>query len=155
MATAAGSSRLTSTVRDIVAPIVSSDEVDLVDIEVKGPPNRRLVRVIADAAGGLDVDRIADISRQVGDALDRADAISGSWTLEVTSPGVDRPLTTGRDFARQVGRDVRVVLADPDSDEMVGTVVAATDTAVTLAHDDSEQTISIADVDHGRVELPW
>jgi ribosome maturation factor RimP len=155
MATAAGSSRLASTVRDIIAPIVVDDDVDLVEVEVKGPPNRRMVRVIADAVGGLDIDRIANISRQVGDALDQADAISGSWILEVTSPGVDRPLTHGRDFARQVGRDVRLVLADPEADEIVGTVVAATDTTVTLARDGADQTYPIADVDHGRVELPW
>lgn len=155
MAGDAGSSRLTSTLRDIVAPIVVSDEVDLVDVEVKGPPNRRLVRVTADAAGGLDIDRIADISRRVGDALDTADAITGSWTLEVTSPGVDRPLTTARDFARQRGRDVRLVLADPEADDVVGTVVEASDDSVTLTLDGAAQTYPLADVDHGRVELPW
>lgn len=153
MATTASQSRLVSTVRGLVEPVVGESGVDLVDLEVKGPPNRRVVRVVADVDGGLDIDRISTISQQVSAVLEDADAIPGAYTLEVSSPGVDRPLTTGRDFARQLGRDVRLVREG--ADDLVGTLLGVTDDTVTVDIDGDEQTIAIADVDHGRVELPW
>jgi ribosome maturation factor RimP len=153
MAATASQSRLVATIRDLVEPVVTGAGVDLVDLEIKGPPNRRVVRVVADVDGGLDIDRIATVSQQVSAALDDADAIPGAYTLEVSSPGVDRPLTTGHDFARQLGRHVRIVRVG--ADDLVGTLRGATDDVVTVEIDGDEQTIAIADVDHGRVELPW
>ena len=153
MAGTVSQSRLEATVRDAVALVVDAAGVDLIDVEIKGPPNRRVVRVIADADGGLDIDRIAELSRDVSNVLDDADIVNGSWTLEVSSPGVDRPLTTDRDFARQVGRDVRLAL--PEGDDVVGTLRAVTEGVLVLDVDGTEMNVAITDVDHGRVELPW
>ena len=153
MAGTVSQSRLEATVRDIVVPVVKAAGVDLVGLEVKGPPNRRVVRVIADADDGLDIDRIAELSHEVSTVLDQADVVNGSWTLEVSSPGVDRPLETGREFARQVGRDVRLLL--PDGDEVIGTLRAVVDDVLTIDVDGIETNVAITDVDHGRVELPW
>lgn len=141
----------------LAEPVATELDVDLVDVEVKGPRNRRVVRLIADADGGLDIDRIAVLSRAVGDAID--DVVPGAYTLEVTSPGTDRPLRTGRDFARNVGREVRLqrtqqAAADAPG-EVAGTVVAADPTQVTLEVAGDTVTIPLGDVDHGKVVLPW
>ena len=82
----------------LAEPVAAEQGIDLVDVEVKGPRNRRVVRLVADAEGGLDIDRIAELSRAVGDAID--DVVPGTYTLEVTSPGTDRPLRRLRDFQR-------------------------------------------------------
>ncbi len=141
----------------LVEPIAGEQGIELVDVEVKGPPNRRVVRLVADAADGLDLDRIASLSRAVGDVLD--DAIKGSYTLEVTSPGTDRPLHRGRDFARHIGRDVRVhrteAAAQDAPAEVTGTVAAAADDTVTLTVDGTDVVIPLDEVDHGIVVLPW
>jgi ribosome maturation factor RimP len=149
--------QLPAVIHDLVAPVAADLEVELLDVEVKGQKGRRLVRLVADAEGGLDIDVIATLSRRAGDTLDEADVVAGSYTLEVTSPGADRPLRSPRDFARNVGRDVRVLRIDgaDGAPELIGTVVAATDEGVTLELDDAEITVPYTEIDHGKVVLPW
>jgi ribosome maturation factor RimP len=149
--------QLPAVIHDLVAPLATELGVELLDVEVKGQRGRRLVRLVADADGGLDIDVIAKLSRRAGDVLDEADVVAGTYTLEVTSPGADRPLRAPRDFARNVGRDVRVLRTEDAEGprEVAGTVVAATDEGVTLQLDDTEVTVPFAEVDHGKVVLPW
>ena len=149
--------QLPQQIEDLAAPLADELGVELVDVEVKGQGARRLVRLVTDAEGGLDVDVIAALSRNVGGALDDRDLIPSSYTLEVTSPGVDRPLRRPRDFARNVGREVRVVKGEDVAGdrEVTGTVLAADEASVTLEVDGDEVVLALADVDHGKVVLPW
>jgi ribosome maturation factor RimP len=149
--------RLAARVHDLVAPLASEADAELLDVEVRGQGSRQVVRLIADADGGLDIDTIARLSRRAGDALDEADVIPGSYTLEVTSPGADRPLRTTRDFARNVDREVRVLRREDleGTRELVGTVQRADDHGVTLLVDGDELTVPLDEVDHGKVVLPW
>lgn len=141
----------------LAEPVAAELDVDLVDVEVKGPRNRRVVRLVADAVGGLDIDRIAELSRAVGDAID--DVVPGAYTLEVTSPGTDRPLRRLRDFERNTGRDVRVqrtqAAAADAPGEVTGTIVSATDGRVVLDVKGDEVVVPIDDVDHAKMILPW
>ena len=143
--------------RALADPVAATLEVDLVDVEVKGPRNRRVVRLVADADGGLDIDRIAELSRSVGDEID--DVVPGSYTLEVTSPGTDRPLRRLRDFARNVGREVRLqrtqAAAADRPGEVTGTVVQAARDVVVLEVDGDHVDVPIDDVDHAKIILPW
>jgi ribosome maturation factor RimP len=139
----------------LAEPLAAAAGIDLVDVEVTGQRGRRVVRLVADADDGLDIDRIAQLSRAVGEAID--DVVTGAYTLEVTSPGTDRPLRRPRDFARNVGREVRVQrTAEADiPGEVVGVVVDVTDTAVVLEIGEERVAIDHADIDHGKVVLPW
>jgi len=111
-------------VREIVLPLLPTHEVELYDILVKGP----LVRVIVDRQGGVDLEAIAAVTRAVSRALDEADPIVHQYTLEVTSPGVERPLRTPEQFQRAVGEVVNVkTLPDVDGDRRVQGVLAAAD----------------------------
>ncbi len=150
--------QLAARVRELAADIAASLDADILDVEVRGQGPHRVLRVVADTLdldpdAALDVDAIALLSRRIEDALDAADAVPGSYTLEVTSPGADRPLRTERDFARNVGRDVRAQLVD--GGELRGTVTGIADGGVVLDIDGDERRIELADVDHGRVVLPW
>jgi ribosome maturation factor RimP len=149
--------QLPAVIHDVVAPLAAGLDAELLDVEVKGQPGRRVVRLVTDADGGLDIDVIAELSRRAGDALDEADVVAGSYTLEVSSPGVDRPLRRPRDFARNVGRDVRVVRTDEAEGprEVTGTLVGATDEALTLRVAGDEVTVPLGDVEHGKLVLPW
>lgn len=148
-------------VRDVAAPIAGEFDVVVLDVEVGGPAQRPLIRVIADVADptsgeGLDVDVVAGFSRRLGNLLDEDDLIQGPFTLEVTSPGVDRPLTEVRDFQRNVGRDVRITPTEQaDLDEVTGRLVAVDGSQVTLDVDGDDVRIELADLDHGTVVLPW
>jgi ribosome maturation factor RimP len=149
--------RLAARVHDLVAPLASEAGAELLDVEVRGQGRRQVVRLVADADGGLDIDTIARLSRLAGDALDDVDVVPGSYTLEVTSPGADRPLRTTRDFARNVDREVRVLRREDleGTRELVGIVQGADDHGVTLLVDGDELTVPLDEVDHGKVVLPW
>ena len=86
-------------VRGVVLPLLSERSLDLYDIEMSGP----VLRVVIDAGDPLDLDVLSDVTRAVSRALDEADPISGRYTLEVTSPGLERTLRTPRHFAGAVG----------------------------------------------------
>ncbi len=109
-------------------------DVELVAVSVKGPRNKRVVKVVADSLDtdeGLDVDRIAAVSTAISEVTD--EVVPGSYTLEVSSPGVDRPLTTPRHFRRNLDRKVEVRHARGDTDtQTTGTIAEVTDTDVTL-----------------------
>ena len=91
-------------VRAVVAPIVEAASADLYDIEHHGAT----VRVLVDSEGGIDLDSIARLSRSVSRALDHHDVIAGRYTLEVSSPGLERPLRTPDHFRRAAGSRVKV-----------------------------------------------
>ena len=147
----------------LVGPVVEAHEVELVEVEVKGQKGSRLVRVIADDDDGLDIDIVATISREVGDLLDEDDdLIDGNYTLEVSSPGVDRALTTARQLARNVGRDLRIVRTRDAMDrgekgEVTGRLAEMTDDDQLLLRVDKgrELKVPFADVDYAKVVLPW
>jgi len=156
-------------VRDIAEPIAEELGVEVLDVQLTGPHGRRLIRVVADViaplpavaheqpAAGVDVDAIAVLSRRLGGLLDDRDVFPGSYTLEVSSPGVATPLTRAQDFARNLGRDVRVIRRGDDAATtgVQGTVTAVADDRVTLATDDGDTEVRLADIDHGTVVLPW
>ncbi|MDX1658778.1 MAG: ribosome maturation factor RimP [Nitriliruptorales bacterium] len=151
---------LRDAVTGLAAVVAERANVDLEEVEVRGAHGSRVVRIVADRDDGLDVERIAAISQELGEALDREDLIDGAYTLEVTSPGVDRPLRDPKSFRRNVGRPVRVVrnraaIDRGEKGEVTGTLQVVTDDAVVLEVDGDEREIAFADVDHGKVVLPW
>ena len=91
-------------VRELVAPLAEAASVDLYDVEHHGGT----VRVLVDTDGGIDLAVIARLSRSVGRALDEHDLIPGRYTLEVSSPGLERPLRTVDHFRRAAGSEVRL-----------------------------------------------
>ncbi len=96
--------------RAVIEPIVTADGLDLEELDVALAGPRRRVRVVVDADGGVDLERCADVSRTISEALDRRTDVIGDrkYTLEVSSPGVSRPLTLPRHWRRNIGRLVRV-----------------------------------------------
>jgi ribosome maturation factor RimP len=97
----------------LLEPAVASVGMDLEDVRITSAGRRRLLRVVVDADGGVSLDDIALVSQRLSATLDRA-AVMGeaSYTLEVSSPGVDRPLTQPKHWRRAAGRLVTAALAD-------------------------------------------
>ncbi len=145
-------------VRDLVLPLLAERELDLYDIEVAGP----VLKVVVDREGGIDLGVVADVTRAVSRALDEADPIAGAYTLEVTSPGLERRLRTPRHFARAVGETVRVkLLAGADDRRIAGLLTAADDDGITVRtglDDDGapvERRLAHADIDRARTVFEW
>lgn len=119
----------------LLGPVVAGTGHDLEGLDVTPAGRRRVVRMLVDKDGGTTLDDIADVSRAVSDALDDIDArepalLGGAYVLEVSSPGVDRPLSAPRHWRRNVGRLVTAHLADGST--VTGRLTAADDTGVQL-----------------------
>jgi ribosome maturation factor RimP len=106
----------TQRVREAAEAVVRAAGLVLEDVEVARAGKRSVVRLVLDldddAIGSLDLDRLADVSRDVSTRLDEVDAIPGEYTLEVSTPGTSRPLTEVRHFKRARTRLVRLTLRD-------------------------------------------
>ncbi|TDD38520.1 ribosome maturation factor RimP [Actinomadura sp. KC06] len=115
----------------LLAPAVGEAGFDLEEVDVRPAGRRRLVRVVVDGDNGVGLDDIAAISETASELLDAADVMGTSpYVLEVTSPGVDRPLTEPRHWRRAVGRLVVAPLTE--GGQVEGRVVAADDEAVEI-----------------------
>ena len=142
----------------LVTPAVTAAGYDLEDLSVTTAGRRSVVRIVVDRDGGVSLDDIAAVSRALGAALDAADeadpALLGpSYVLEVSSPGVDRPLTAPRHWRRNVGRLVTAVLVA--GGEVTGRIVSADDSAVVLDVDDAEQSLRFDAVERGAVQVEF
>lgn len=123
-----------ATVSAAIEPVLASLGLDLEDLEIQASGRRRRVCVVVDRDGGIDLDGIAEASRAVSDALDESDAMGeDAYTLEMTSPGVDRPLTLPRHWRRNAGRRVRAHMVD--GTVLDGRIRSADDLGVVLAVD--------------------
>jgi ribosome maturation factor RimP len=140
--------------REIVEPLAAAHGVDLEDVEITPAGRRRRVSVVVDADGGVDLDRCAEVSRAVSAALDESEVMGEvPYTLEVSSPGVSRPLTMPRHWRRNVGRLVRLGLRD--SGDLVGRIHAADDTGVVLDVDGSARRLAYDAIGAARVQVEF
>ena len=143
-------------VRAVIEPVVRAAGLVLEDVVVAPAGRRTVVRIVLDLAddaiGSLDLDTVGEVSREISASLDATDPIHGVYTLEVSSPGTDRPLTELRHFRRARTRRVRLVLTDGSTAE--GRLVDAGAGAYVLAdHDGGTRTIDPAAVLRGHVEV--
>ncbi|GMQ99015.1 MAG: ribosome maturation factor RimP [Acidimicrobiia bacterium] len=138
-----------------IDPYVAAEGIELDDVEVLG--GGRIVRVTVDGEGAVGVDRIAELSRGISRLIDEDDPFKGSYTLEVSSPGLERRLTRPRHYMKSVGRQARVkTFAEIGGrKDHTGTIVAADETTFTVAIETEEQTISYTDVSSARTVYVW
>lgn len=131
--------------------------VDVEDVEVSKAGRRHVVRIVVDRDGGVDLDLVAAVSQRASELLDAeplAAELPGPFVLEVTSPGVDRPLTQARHWRRAVNRLVRVTMAD--GTQIDGRILAVSgDGAVDLSTDHGDVTITQADVQRAVVQVEF
>ncbi|OPY14863.1 MAG: Ribosome maturation factor RimP [Syntrophus sp. PtaB.Bin001] len=102
--------KLRDDIWQLAEPLIESEGLELVQIECLRMKTRWLIRIYMDKEGGVTLDDCAEISNQLGDVLDVHDLPSGPYTLEVSSPGLDRPLVRDRDFIKYQGCEVNVRL---------------------------------------------
>ena len=134
----------------VLEPAVKAHGAELVDIELKGSVQNQTLRVLVHKDSGLGVDHCRDISLEVGDILDVEDPLPGRYRLEVTSPGLSRPLTSDRDFSRALERNLKVVT---DSGHTIfGRLLEFGDELITLAAESGRDEIARADIAKATIE---
>ena len=146
-----------SRVRAVIEPVVLAAGFDLEDVNLSRAGRRHVVRVLVDADGGISLDDVAVVSREISQALDtveetQGEVLAGEYQLEVGSPGVDRPLTLPRHWRRNVGRLVSVAVAGRS---LTGRVTAADDTGVVLDVDSDVNHVPYAELGPGKVQIEF
>ena len=146
---------LPSRVQELAQQVAAGHGMDVLEARLAGQGRGRVLSVVVDADQPVEADVVEEVSKELSAALDAEDPVGGSYTLEVTTPGLDRPLHSARDFRRQRGHPVRIVRAGDGAGPVQGVVVSADDQAVTLDVDGDAVRVPLSDVVRGKVVLPW
>jgi ribosome maturation factor RimP len=143
--------------RTLVEPVVSAAGLELEDLGVTRAGRRHVVRVTVDGDAGVGHDELTDVSHRLSAALDEAETTGGdlpldSYTLEVTSPGVDRPLTQPRHWSRNLGRLVRVRV---EQRTITARIASVTDDGVIFAESGPAGPVPFDQLGPGRVQVEF
>ncbi|WP_234353664.1 ribosome maturation factor RimP [Gordonia iterans] len=146
---------------EVTEPIAASLGYDLEEVAVTGPAYRRGVRITVDRDGGASLDELAEVSRALSEALDETDLLGDdAYDLEVSTPGVDRPLTLPRHWRRNRGRTVSIRRClDGATETVTGRIGDSDDDEVTVIHNDKGRftttVVALADVERAVIEVDF
>ena len=141
----------------LIRPVIEGSGLELVDVAFRRESGRRVLRVVVDRDGGVDVDTIAEIAEKVSRRLDVEGFAPGPYALEVSSPGTERSLKQPRDFARRVGDNVKVKTTTPveGRTNITGELVSADDDGIVIAAAGGELRVRHADIASARTVVDW
>lgn len=141
----------------VIEPYLAAEGVELDDLDIVGKAPGVVVRLTVDAEDGVGVDQLASISRRVSRLLDEDDPVDGSYTLEVSSPGLERKLRRPRHFQKSIGRDVKVKSRNDSggSDTVRGVLAAADEQEFVVEVDGEKRGIAYGDVVTARTVFTW
>lgn len=145
-------------VRDLAGAVARRRSLILWDVEMAGAPGRAVVRVYVDADGGIDLDTVADVSEEISRGLDLRDPIAGRYTLEVSSPGLERSLRSPEHWRLSVGRKVVVKTTEPlfpNGHRAEGVVREAGDERVVLKTADGNFQLPYDVIKSARTVFEW
>ena len=149
---------ITDSVRQLVLPILTDLGLELYDLEYAGGMVKVTIDTPPGSPGGVDVDQLARATRLISRDLDHADPIPGQYTLEVSSPGLERNLRLPRHFQREIGKQVAVRLTNVVNGErrISGQLIAASETDFTLRLESgAERLVALDQVDRARTVVVW
>ncbi|MDT0633079.1 ribosome maturation factor RimP [Rubrivirga sp. S365] len=139
-------------VRALAEEVVGNTDLFVVDVDIRGFQGSRVVSVYVDAEGGAGADDLAALSRSLSFLLDTEDLVKGRYRLDVSTPGVDRPLADRRQYAQHVGRTLAVTWERGGEEETAeGELVSVSDDGIDLAG----TPVPFDAVREARVVLPW
>ena len=104
---------ITGKITDLAEPVLDDLGFELVDVEYLSEHGRWVLRIYIDKEGGVTIDDCVNLSREIGDLIDIKDVIEQEYVLEVSSPGLNRPLKKERDFTRVIGKKIKVRMSAP------------------------------------------
>lgn len=145
-------------VRDLAEAVARRRSLYLWDVEMGGRPGRAVVRVYVDSDDGVDLETVAQVSEEISRGLDLRDPIQGNYTLEVSSPGLERSLKTPEHFTRSIGRKVVVKTTTPlipSGNRIEGVLVSAEEGAVRIEMDDAELDVPFGSIRQARTVFEW
>ena len=149
---------LTDQITDLITPAVTAQGYFLEEVQLVSPGKHRIVTCIVDGEVALNLDQVTSVSRAISELLDESPIMGDTpFTLEVTSPGIDRPLTKPRHFAKNNDRLLKITKLD--GDVVTGRILTNTDSDVTLTvetkKESSEVVVALSDIKRAVVEIEF
>lgn len=144
-------------IQALAEPILTERHLELVELTAHPRGGEQLIRILVDGVGGVTIEQCAQANRRIGEALEQANLIEGRYTVEVSSPGLDRPLTTKRDFERAIGDELEVQAVSPDGKVRPsrGMLLAVQHEAIVLKTPSGNVTLPFAEVRGAKKALRW
>ena len=145
-------------VEELIRPVVEAAGLELWDVTFRRETGRRVLRVTVDRDGGIDLDTITEISERLSRRLDlEGFAADTPYSLEVSSPGLERSLREPRHFERSVGQNVKLKTAEPVEGRKVheGALVSAGPEAIVIASEGGELRVRYQDIDSAKTVFEW
>ncbi len=149
--------QLLETIRAIAQPILDAAATELVELVSYQQGRQIMIRLLVDKVGGVTIQDCARLNQRIGDALEASASLTESYTLEVSSPGLDRPLASKRDFERALGESIQVDLTAPlnGAHQFEGTVLAVQPEAVVVTTRWGNTTIPFASIRRAIKAIHW
>jgi len=144
---------LKEVLKNKLLPLIEQENLELVELDVTIKPPHSFLRIYVDKIGGINIDECSHLSQVISDYLDTEDIFQNRYTLEVSSPGVERPLLSLNDFRRKKGKRVKIYIKRPYgiSTEITGEIMKVTEKEVILKVQDKEETISRDIITKGKI----
>ena len=141
----------------LVAPVVEAAGLELVEVTFQRESGRKVLRVVVDREGGVDIDTISATAEQVSRRLDLEGFAPGPYALEVSSPGIERPLRRTVDFRRRIGDRVKVRTTAPidGARNHAGELVSADEEAIVVATDGGQVRVAYEQIASARTVADW
>lgn len=141
----------------LIEPILADHEMELVALACRPQDGGLLLRLLVDKVGGVTIQQCAKVNQRISQALEEGNLIEMSYTVEVSSPGLDRPLVSRRDFERALGEELRVdaSVQDGRSTEFQGMLLAVQPEAIVLKMPAGNVTVPMAQIRTAKKVLRW
>lgn len=145
-------------VKDLAEAVTRRRSLRLWDVEMGGRPGQSVLKVFVDGENGVDLDTVAEVSEELSRGLDLRDPIPGRYTLEVSTPGLERTLKSSEHFRLSIGREVVLKTTSPlvgNSHRIDGRIESADDRGVVLKVGDDEVTVPYEEIKSARTVFEW
>ncbi|MCX7959209.1 MAG: ribosome maturation factor RimP [Deltaproteobacteria bacterium] len=144
-------------VEQVIMPVLSEYNFQLVDMEVIRGKNRAILRIYIDKTGGITVDELAQFNNRIGDMIDAEGIFDHSYTLEVSSPGLNRRIRYPVDFERYAGREIRIKTHKKidGSNQVSGILLGMEGESVAVRKGDTKILVNPEDIDHANLIYDW
>ena len=135
----------------MIESTLAREEAELADLVISRYKKNVTLRVFVYADGGVSLERCAHLSRVIGDVIDGTDLFESGYTLEVSSPGLDRPLKSIQDFKYRIGEDVRIEFSDRSRKKVTAKIVSVTDDVIGFRNADGEFQVGLDEIELAKI----
>ena len=144
------------TIKNLVMPVLEDAQIYLIDMQLRGGRNNQVLSIYVDTEEGVTLQQIAKVTREIEGLLDLEEPISGKYRLDISSPGIDRPLTEIWQFKKNIGRNLKVQLKIDDTiPEKTGKLIRVDEDNLWLMQNNQEIRIPMSQIMKAVIQLKW